>query len=610
MDKNILLSKIVATPTDTTWAQAYSTLNLYIVLSMKAEEAASGSIVTSGKELFERIQREYFSLDEKTLANIKKSIEAAIDQIEDKKSISIVLTTIHNGVLYIIIVGGGAVILRRGGKVGPIAEGEAAEISAFSGVIKPDDVIILETEGFSEKVPLTKLQTSLDSSEVSEISENLAPLILENSAGTEAAIILQYKSLAAGSATAPVEELQQEEGEETESHEPETKTEPEKETSDEEPDIFDTKPTSSMKLPSISLPRLPSFGTKKMIILVIIVLIIVFAGSVYIEKTRQESAKREAQLSQVLSPEQKKFDEATALISLNRGLALDEFNTIQTDLSGKQNDFPQGSPERKKLEEFIGKVQEKIGELGAGSTLSNQKMIYDKGADLVLFKGGTLSVVKADSGEFNILSSEGASQKNAQTKNSNARAIGSDDTTIYIIGDSGITQTGKKTGKTTSAVKDVSNTIALDTFGSNLYGLNSKTKTIDKYPGDQGPRADYFKGSVTLNKPSSMSIDGSVWIIDGGKVRKFTKGAEDTFTVSGITKNISPDAQIVTNADDSNIYILDKSSARIISISKSDGSVKNQYVSKDLAGASSFAVDEGGKKIFVVISGKLYSFDL
>ena len=609
MDKNVLLSKIVATPTDTTWAQAYSTLNLYIVLSMKATEA-QGSIVTAGKELFERMQREYFSLDEKNLANIKKSIEAAIAPVEDKNSISIVLTTISGNILYIIIVGRGAVILRRGEKVGPVATGVEGEIAAFSGEIRTDDVIILETEGFIDKVPVSKLQATLDSLSVTEISENLAPLILESSVGTEAAIILQYKSLTTVSTSAAEEEEVTSESEEQEEEKIVGKKDAE-ETQEEQvtEDIFETPPPKN-KLPKISIPRLPNFGTKKIIILLILVLVIIFAGSIYYEKTRQETAKRDQALSDILAPEQKKFDEATSLTSLNKGLALDEFNTIQNDLSGKTSEFPQGTEQRKKLEEFIGQVQAKIGELSAGSTLANEKMIYDKGVDFVEFRGGVLAVVKADTGDLNILSEDGSSQKTVSTKNGNVTAINGDDTSIYAVGDAGVTKTDKKTGKNSNIIKDISNTIAVDAFGSNLYGLNSKTKTVDKYAGQEAPRSDYFKGSVTLSNPTSMSIDGSIWILDNGKVRKFTKGAEDSFSVSGLTKDIGTNAQIVTDSDATNVYILDKNTNRIIAIGKSDSTVKNQYVSKDLANASSFAVDEGGKKIFVVISGKLYSFDL
>ena len=61
-----------------------------------------------------------------------------------------------------------------------------------------------------------------------------------------------------------------------------------------------------------------------------------------------------------------------------------------------------------------------------------------------------------------------------------------------------------------------------------------------------------------------MTIDASVWILDSGKVRKFTKGKEDSFTVSGLTKDIGPSSQITTGIDYSNIYILDPSNNRII----------------------------------------------
>ena len=181
MDQNILLSKIVANPTDITWAQAYSTLNLYVILSIKSESSEAG-IVTQGKELLEKIQREYFSLDDKSLANIKKSIDNSLTGIE-KESISIVLTTIHDAMLHIVIAGAGEVILKRGSKIGSIARGTKVGGSAFSGKIQADDIIILETGDFMEKVPIEKLSRVLDNLDVSEISENLAPLVHEEPKG-------------------------------------------------------------------------------------------------------------------------------------------------------------------------------------------------------------------------------------------------------------------------------------------------------------------------------------------------------------------------------------------------------------------------------------------
>ncbi len=601
MDPNILLSKIVASPTESTWAQVYSTLNLYIALSISAEDAKEG-IVGAGKELLERIQREYFSLDEKNLKNVKESIDKATSEITDKKQISVVLTTIKDDVLYIVIAGSGSVVLKRNGKLGVIGTGDENETAAFSGKIIDNDIIILETGDFAKKVSVTKLTETLDHLEVDDISENLAPFLHEESTGGEAAIILHYKS----GATKEDDVI------------PEVSTPEKKEDLNEEPseenvqDEEEANPARKpFKIPGISLPKnLFKIDTKRIVILLIIVFVIILAGSIMVDRTRQESSKRQAVLAEILTPAQKKYDEADALINLNKGLALDEFTQLKSSLDGSQNQIKEGTPERKKLDDFIGRVEGKIGELGAGATLSNQKVIFDKGTDLVEFKGTQLITVKSSTGELNLLSTDGTSQKTYQTKNTNAKAITQDDGSVYVFGDLGVTKTDKSAGKTTTPIKDISNTTSIDTFGSNLYGLNTKTKTIDKYVGDTTPRSDYFKDSITLNNPVSMSIEGSIFIIDNGKIRRFTKGAETTFTVSGLTKELSSDSQIYTDTGDTNVYALDHAATRIVAIAKDSGTVANQYVSGNLTSATSFAVDEKNKKIFVVISGKLYSFDL
>ncbi len=595
METNILLSKIVATPGESTWSQAYSTLNLYIVLSIKSQDVKEG-IVGQGKELFEKIQREYFSLDDKNLKNIKEAVEKALAETEDKNNVSVVLATITNNIMYIVVASEGYAILKRSGKVAPIAKGEAGEVLAFSGELSHNDIVILETADFNNKVPVEKLSGVLDNLEVSEISEQLAPLIHNDPVGTEAAIVIQYKN-------AENTEKQIEETGETDETEGKSK---------DEEIVPETEPThassAKMSLPKFKLPGLPTFGKKRVILAAIVILVVILICSVIIERNHQTSVKRQAQLAEILDPARKKFDEANTLASLNRGLALDEFNTLKTDLDGSQDKIPQGTAERKKLDEFIGQVESKIGELGAGSTLANQKMIYDKNPALVTLKDNQLAVVTSD-GKISLLDSSGQSKKDIDSKNKDITSIGEDSGSVYIAGDDGIVKADLKSGKASVAEKDASDTISLDNFGSNLYGLNSKTKTVDKYPGGTGTRADYFKGSITLSDPSSMAIDGSIWILDGGKVRKFTKGTEDTFTVTGLTKNISNNALIFTNVDYANIYVLDTNTTRIIEISK-DGSVKNQYVSKDLSSAASFAVDESAKKIYVVISSKLYSFDL
>ena len=585
MDANILLSKIVANPTESTWSQVYSTLNLYVALSLKSDESEENaekdeSMVSAGKELLERIQREYFSQDEKSLENIKKSIEEATSDISDKRRICIVLATILRDNLYIVTVSSSQVVLAREGKIGVVAKGNPGEIDAFSGKIRGNDIIILETEDFAERLPISKLSSLLDDLGVTEIAENLAPIVQSEAGGGEAAIILQYKKFEAGpDMVSDTKEQEKEEAKQT---------------------------LPKINILKIALPiNIVSFGKKKLIIVAIILLVVILLGSIIFERARQDTAKRQAMLVEILTPAEKKYEEANALLALNRGLALDELNQIKETLSGSADKLAEDTPERKKLDEFIGKVEGKIGELGAGSTLANQKLIYDKGADFTQFKSGQLVIVTRV-GKVSLLDSSGQVKKEFDAKNSDATAVAENDNNIFVLGSSGIS-ISTKTGSTKNAVKDATGIISIDTFGSNLYAL---TKTgIDKYAGSEFSKSSYLK-NATLKNPASMTIDASIFVLDDGKIRKFTRGAEDTFTVSGLTKDINSNAQIFTSPDYSNIYVLDPKTTRIIAISKSDGSVKNQYVSKDLANASSFAVDESGKKIFVIISSKLYSFDL
>lgn len=594
MDANILLSKIVANPTGNTWAQAYSTLNLYVVLSIKAEDSTVETIVPRGKELLERIQREYFSQDQKNLENIKKSIVEATSDMGDLANISIALATIIDRTVYIITVSEARVVLKRNEKIGVVAEGVSGQIVAFSGKIQGDDIMLLETEDFSKKIPVSKLSSLLDHLEVTEISESLAPIIHNEPLGSEAAIILQYKKFQQDKTAENLDDTTSRETLE----------------SDEEPIVNDGERKSifsNIKIPGIPFPaNLASYGKKKLIIIAIILLVIVLFASIFFEKGRQEQAKRESILSEILNPANAKFEEANALIALNRGLALDEFTQLKQQLVESQGRLKEDTQERKKLDELIGRVESKIGELGAGSTLSNQKQIFEN-INFVTFKDGSLISVSSD-GKIYLLSNDGEKEKEFDSKNKNVKAISGNETSIFILGDKGITQTTKSSGTTKVVVEDPPETIALDTFGSNVYGLNTEDNIVDKYSASFS-KSKYFTEDVKLSDPISMAIEGSIFIIDGTKIRKFTRGKEDSFTVSGLTKELGSGAKIFANPDYSSIYILDISSHRITAISK-DGAVQNQYVSKDLSNASSIAVDEEGKKIFVVISRKLFSFDL
>src|SRR5690606_23946452 len=115
MNSQFLIAKLAATATDTAWSQAYSTLNFYVTISVKLDTSAENppeeSLAQIGKELLERLQREYFSLDEKTLESIKTAVSTTVDSVPPSIVYSLVLVTNNASTLYIVTAGEGAVII-------------------------------------------------------------------------------------------------------------------------------------------------------------------------------------------------------------------------------------------------------------------------------------------------------------------------------------------------------------------------------------------------------------------------------------------------------------------------------------------------------------------
>lgn len=603
MDSNILLSKLVASPSELAWCQVYSTVNLYIVVSLKSQEAVS-SITSAGKELFEKMQREYFSLDEKSLSNIKGAVEAATKELNPAHDASLVLAHVSENIVYIVIFSEGEVILKRGEKIASVAKGEKDQVVAFSGELKNDDILILETQDFSQKITMDKLSETMGNLSVSEISENLAPSVHNEPLGTEAAIILQYKAIddTVSADTNPQQPEEEEKPQEQKGEKTDEKAE-----DDDLETLGEKTPTASF-LSKIKLPKLGgSGGKKKIIILSIIILVILLAGSIVFERGRQENKKADAALAEILTPAQQKYNEAVELIDLNKSLALEEFTNLKTSLEEDRSKLKDSTSQRKQLDEFIGKVESKIGELGQGSTVANQKEIFNDASLVSLFEGSL--VVSNSDGKIALLSKDGKAEDEYETENKGAQAIASNTTSVFVLGDEGITQTTKSNGTTKTAIEDAGGVVSLGTFGSNLYGLDSTSKNINKYAGSSFTKSNYLTGDTKLSDPTSMTIDASIWVLDGGEIKKFTRGTQDTFTATGVTKEFGDNAQITTDVDYDNIYVLDPTNARIVSIAK-DGEFVNQYSWLELKSATSIAVDEPGKKIYVTINNKLYSFDL
>lgn len=592
MRQNILLSKIVPNSTETCWSQAYSTLNLFVIVTIEKQQETSLNIASVGKVLLEKIQREFFALDEKNLKNIKEAVNRSFDELNPAFSYSLVLSTINQDVLSVVIVNSGFVIIKREDKIGRVAKGETGKIVLFSGNIKPNDIILLETKTFSDKISVSKLKAAFEEgATIFEMCESLAPLIHEGSLGNEAAILLMNQK---------TEDL----------HEPINEIE------QEEPPLSGLSKRFSFK--AIKDYLLLRLFTKKIILAaVVIALICTLSIGLFFERRERENESLNKKLNSVFKSSKIKYDEAVALSTLNKNIAIGNLLSAKNMLVQEINSFPDKSSQKEKLNDLISRIDKKLEELGGNALIPSTTVIFDGNQTNFLIgaltaKGGNISIVSENNGSVVFFKDEKITDS-IKTNVAHVLGVTADQDNLYILSKDGVYRM-QISGSQVDQIIEFEKTFkegAVDTFGGNIYVLNTSDSTVEKYQATDYIKSSYFtEETIFQSQPISMTIDGAVWILNkDATILKFTKGKKDEFVTSGIITPFDSNGVIYTDIDYESLYILNKSSKTIAVVTKK-GEYSKSYSFKDVDGIEYFSVDERNKKGYVANSKTVYSFDL
>lgn len=351
-DIDISLAKIVATPSESSWAQAYSAGKLFAVLSLekkieKEEEQEEDFLNLLGKDLLNTLEEEFFTLETKDLASIKTALLTTSAKIPQDVSSSFVVVSAVNNVLYIFIIGNGEVDIKRGDEFGTLLKSQeesSVSIKAASGLLQDGDIIILQTKQFTDIITGPILSSSLDSKPPEEIAEILAPLIHEAEKGGSAAIILKIKESAK-------EEILAEEIEEKEKG-------PSEEPSKYFSKINEYLSSFTEKIKQSNASRLNH--SRKIFLAVALILLVVFVLAVNFAVKKQEDSKIHALFGKIYPEALKKYDEGQSLLGLNKNLARDSFATSQKILEDGKSKLPQGSKEKKQVLDLLEKVNKEL----------------------------------------------------------------------------------------------------------------------------------------------------------------------------------------------------------------------------------------------------------
>ncbi len=577
-------AKLVSPPTARSWSQAYNAGSLFVAVSLTKNPQGEGEhlpLSAVGKDLINSLEEEYFTLEEKNLASVQKAIETACAKLQPNVTCSLVAVSAAHTTLYVFTYGRGTVLLKRANKLGLILSSEQethpAIISA-SGQLVDGDLIILETHKFTEVVPHTLLLSALKGTP-DEIAEHLAPRVLEQEEGNVCGIFIGYKQ----PQPAPHEQ----------SNTPLVHQTPVDESLPAKEEIPPNQPRTlpSFHFPAFSFPHVPfpfHWSRKKVLFfLVSLILIALLAGGVYTTHKKQKQSQTHSQFTPVYQQALKKYQDGQSLIDLNKPLARENLTSAKQIL--------QKAP------------------VGAGSSDEKQSKELQQKIDDALSQVSDVSIIQptaVDNNQSPILTYE-------RSAKSPTSSYAKDDSLIYAANTQEIVSATKDTQKEKTLKKndsDWDSVQGVGVYNGNIYLLDTKSNQIYKFvpSGSDYSKNNYLSNSKVndVSTATSMAIDGSVYVaFKDGSIKKFTKGKQEDFAITKLSKPLKSQTRMVTTLDGDNLYILDKENSRIVILSKR-GVFLSELHASILSTAQDLDVAERDKKIYILSNGKVWELPL
>lgn len=596
---SLSFAKLVATPTDTAWSQAYNAGNLFVCLSLTIDEATEElSLQALGKDLFNVLQSEFFTLQEKNIADIKAAIQTSLANLPENVTVCLSLAYFKDATLLVFVAGSGKIVMKRGDQIGLLlAKRELynGTITGASGFLDNGDTIVLETGPFAENISQDMVNQALELALPNDIVEALSPQMHSQDNGAQAAIVVSYRGVSAPAVPELSEESNVEETDETlgSLYFQENRQEPSDSEAAYEPEQQEeAQKHHERKLPSLNLPKMPHFNftfklnhRRRLFLNVALILAVLLIISIFFTVMKFKNDKQHKLFQTIYPPAQQYYSEGKALETVNANLSQEDYQKAEKLLKDGETKISKGTKEYQQIADLLSQVESALQTNTTGQS-TNATAVQPESHSLL-----------------------------ATEQSSNGISFGQDDKDVYTITQKAITTFSKTSGDTNDIIKnknDWSSPVAVIPYEGNVYVLDQE-KGLLKYVSGSGGfgKSSYFTNSAPdLSQATSMAIDGSVWLLfKDGTIMQFTRGKSNGLHISGLTKPLSDPIKIVTDITMENIYVLDKGNARVVQFDK-NGKYQNAYTSSVIGNAKDIAVSEKDKKIFILSGGKVWQINM
>lgn len=600
---HINIGKIIGRVDGNFWSQVHDFSHalrgrlLAIITLEKIEGESEVAVVARGRDVLSHLHELYFGQLEGTAYD--RLFAAISTMTTDEPSIQLDCAVLLDDVMYLVSVGG-AVWLRQDQKEGwLLAPEELIEIRKLSGPAVAGQRLVLANRLFWQHVPVGIVRAALES-DLEQAVETLGAVVhgSQKSQG-EAGIIIEVK---------PQFVVSKEE---------------------EVPVEIPPPPTGksldwlAAKFPKRPTPVFVQYGkpkaSKTLIIGIIFLLIFGILGIVgrarfqYLVSGHSKLNERSEELSF-------KFNEAKALVPLNPARSVQvllEIKETLADIRAKG-----GAKYKNPSLDSI--------ELELATTINKAKgineIVLTEVLDLTLVRDG-LTGQKLAMQEDKLIVLDTISSRLITVdpnKKSGTVSVGSDviggsklmasyPGKTEILTNSGIVEC--QNGKCQNKIKideDWEEVVDMGMFAGNIY-LLTKTNIWRYQSGEAGfgNKQNWIAKSETvdLTGVTSLTIDGSIWIVDGQNIVKFTRGVKEAFSISGLETPLGSNSKIYTDEDAQNIYVLDTANNRVVAVKKT-GEYVASYQNVSLGQVTSLVANEKAGRIYLLAGSKIWQIEI
>ncbi len=635
----IISAKVTASPGGSGWVQihcfspsepekAQGKGQLFVIAASKDGKEGVEAISLE-REIAGKLRGEYYnSLQGKPFDALKYAIQKTIDSfIEKVSNLELSCCVYINNVVYTSSFGGGRVVINRGGVLAPILE-SGEEVITASGFPKENDIIIIGTKSFFNKVSNSELGNTLNNKNPESSAEELAPLIYEGGEeGTAGALIIKFEQ--------DLEFVQTSEVPSTQKNLVQNMPEvalpsPIEIRSDDNQGVDLKKKLSTIfsgfgkKIPRRNIYIKPTFQdeavshSRKLTLSVGIILLVILAVSIGFGIRQRKVNDRKEQYQTLLTEANSEVDQAISLASTNpeesRQLFLSSEQKLDQILELKVKDTE------------VSELQKKIEDSRA-AVLGEYSVNMESFLDLGLLSSGFIgNEISFSGGNVYVLDKSGAKVVSIaiDTKKSevvsgpdvieNPAGLASYEGNVFVLLPDGIYLVENK--KTRVIEKTWGGDALIYAFAGNLYVLDKGGNQIYRYTGQSGnifgSQQNWLSSSTTANFSDVLEwgMNGAVYVLyPNSKVLKYSLGSPQNFSISGVFPEIGSIDSLCADSDNEYVYLLDRAGSRVVVIDK-NGKYKAQYLSDQIGNATKMVVSEAEGKIILLTGNKLYSIEM